>query len=316
MNRKNNIKIFIADDLHQSGIKLLKSKGFLIYIEKSFSNFELINYLKQNAKSDSILIFRSVRIIDKEFIDEIIKFTKIKVLCTASTGMDNVDTAYARRKKLKVINVPDSNYISAAEHTFGMLLAVLKNIVNANDDMKKGIYDYTRYVNYELMGKTIGIIGVGRVGSTVAKYARVFNMNILGNDIIKTLPKKYPWIKFVSKEELIRGSDIVTVHTPLDETTINMFDKKLLSLLKQSAVLLNCARGGIINETELIKMLRRNKIYYAGLDVFMNEPDINREFTDLKNVVLTPHLAGKTKESRERISLNLAQQIIELYKLK
>ncbi|RPI19391.1 MAG: hypothetical protein EHM58_01885 [Ignavibacteriae bacterium] len=316
MNRKIKVNVFIADDLHKSGITMLKDFGFVIYVKKGLDNLALLRYLKLKAANESILIFRSVRIIDKWFIDELLRTTNIKILCTASTGTDNVDVEYAKMKKIKVLNVPDGNYVSAAEHTFAMLLAIVKNITEANDDMKKDIYDYKRYLNYELRGKTIGIIGVGRVGSTVAKYARAFNMNILGNDIKPGLKNKYPWIKFVSKEELLKSSNIVSVHTPLDSSTRNLLDKNRLSLLKKSTVLLNCARGGIVDESVLIKMLKQKKIFFAGLDVFVNEPYINKSFLELPNIILTPHLAGKTKESRERISLNLAKQIIEIYKFK
>lgn len=313
MNKMKKKNIFIADDLHISGVNLLKENGFLVHIIKGLNNVQLLDYLKNADTGYSILIFRSVRKINSNFIGELIKFTNIRILCTASTGIDNVDVKYARRKKMKVLNVPEGNYISAAEHTFGMLLAIMKNIASANYDMKKGLYDYSKYMNHELKDKTIGIIGVGRVGSAVAKYARAFGMKILGNDIKKGLQNKYRWIKFVSKEVLVKNSDIVTLHTPLDSSTRNMMNRKRLSLMKKSSVLLNCARGGIVEEEALIKMLIKKQIYYAGIDVFENEPEINRKFFKLQNVILTPHLAGKTVESKERISYNLANQIIELY---
>jgi D-3-phosphoglycerate dehydrogenase len=311
---KNNIQIFIADEFHKSGIDLLKQKGFDVIYKKGFSNNELLKFLSEYDKRVSVLIFRSVRIINSAFIDNLVSKTKVKIICTASAGFDNIDTLNALKKGLKVFTVPDGNFVSAAEHTIGMLLAAIKNINKADYEMKMRIYDYKRYENHELLNKTIGIIGVGRVGSYVARLSRAFGMKILGNDINSKLKEKYKWIKFVSLNKLLKDSDIVTIHTPLDESTINLLNKNNLRLLKKTAILLNCARGGIVDENVLIKMLKSGKIRYACLDVFKNEPKVNKGLLGLDNIILTPHLAGKTKESKERIAVNLAMQIIDYYR--
>lgn len=312
--KPKNIQIFIADEFHRDGINLLKQKGFVVIYKKGLSNIEMLKYISSGNKYETVLIFRSVRIINSAFIDKLVSKTKTKLICTASAGFDNIDVLYAQKKGLKVFTVPDGNYISAAEHTFGMLLAAIKNINKADYEMKSGIYDYKRYENHELLNKTIGIIGVGKVGSYTARLCRAFGMNILGNDINKKLIKKYKWIKFVSLNKLLKDSDIVTVHTPLDSSTKNLLNKNNLNLLKNSSILINCARGGIINENELIKILKKGKIKYACLDVFRNEPYINKSFLDQENVILTPHLAGKTKESKQRIAVNLALHIIDYYR--
>ena len=161
--------------------------------------------------------------------------------------------------------------------------------------------------------KTVGIIGVGKVGSHAAKLCKSFGAKIIGNDIKKSLKYKYNWIIFKELTELLKVSDIVSIHTPLDRTTRNLLNKNRLRIMKKNAVLINCARGGIVDENELIRLLKSNKIYYAGIDVFENEPDINKNFKRTKNVILTPHLAGKTVESKERISVQLAERIISHY---
>lgn len=191
-----------------------------------------------------------------------------------------------------------------------MLLAMVKKIKAKSDEMKNGVFS-TSYNNSELFDKTIGIVGIGRIGSRVAKIARAFGMNVLGNDINPSLKKKYPWIKFVPLNKLIAGSDIVTVHTPLDETTYHLFSRNNLKLLKPEAIVLNCARGGIIDEAALLTVLKSKKIAGACLDVFENEPSFNKTFTKFDNVLLTPHLAGKTIESRKRMSLLAAENIIK-----
>jgi D-3-phosphoglycerate dehydrogenase len=150
---------------------------------------------------------------------------------------------------------------------------------------------------------------VGKVGSHLAKLCKAFKMKIYGNDIKKNLACKYPWIHFCNLSKLAQLCDIITVHTPLDDSTRNLIDRKLIGKMKKGVVLINCARGGIIDERALIDNLKNKKISYAGLDVYVNEPNINAEFRLLKNVLLTPHQAGKTVESRVRISEMLAERL-------
>lgn len=317
MKPNKNIFIFIADEIHISGLSYLKKKGFTVIRSYELSNSELL-YLMSGfndlTKEPSVLIIRSVRKIDKHFIDKLISSTPVRLICTASSGFDNIDTGYCIKKGIDVLNVPKGNYVSAAEHTLGLILAIAKNIWRANYDMKRRIYNSSRYQNFELMGKTIGIIGVGKVGSHVAKIARGFQMNILGNDIDRSLLAKYKWIKFVALNKLLRDSSVITVHTPLDDSTRDLIGSKELKMLMKDAILINCARGGIVNEKALIKVLEEKKIYYSGIDVFVNEPDINPKFFKLQNVIRTPHLAGKTYESRIRISTQLAEYILAYFK--
>jgi phosphoglycerate dehydrogenase-like enzyme len=237
------------------------------------------------------------------------------VICTASSGFDNIDVKHTKNRRINVLNVPDGNFVPAAEHTFGLILAISKNIIGAHLKMKKRKFD-SSFRNFELQGKRIGIIGVGRVGSYVARIAKSFNMRVLGNDIDNSVIRKYKWIRFLPLNDLIESCDIVSVHTPLDNSTVDLLNGKNLKLLRSNAVLINCARGGIVNEKALIDLLKRKKIYYAGLDVFKNEPEIDKRFCTLGNVILSPHLAGKTIESAERISVQLAERIVMYFKKK
>ncbi len=311
------VNIFIADKIHSKGIQNLKKTEFAVIECFGLENKGLIAFIDGRVSKGypNCLIIRSVR----KFTDnEVYCLSKsgIRVLCTASSGFDNIPVDTCRKHKIRVLNVPKGNYISAAEHTIALLLNILKNITNANKDMKNGSFESLKYVNFELLGKKVGIIGVGRVGSHVAKLCNAFGAEILGNDIKKTLKKTYKWIKFKQLDDLLKASDIVSVHTPLDESTHNLLNEKKLRLMKKSAIIVNCARGGIVNENALISMLKSKKIYYAGMDVFQNEPSIKEKFRNLNNVILTPHLAGKTVESIERISVQLAERIISYYKQK
>lgn len=315
---KKGIKIFIADIIHNAGIDLLEKNGFDIIKSYGLSNKELIKFisyfkpLKTSARN-SALIIRTVRKLGKSDIAQISKYTDIRLICTASSGYDHIDIKETKNHNIHVMNVPDGTSVSAAEHTMAMLLAITKNLIPADKDMKKGIFDFNRYTNTELFGKTIGIIGVGRVGFLVANIARSLGMKVIGNDINKSLKAKYKWIKFVSLKNLLSTSDVITVHTPLDRSTKDLINSVNLKLVNKNIILLNCARGGIINESALLNSLKNKRLFYSGIDVFENEPGFKKEFSKLQNVILTPHLAGKTVESKQRVSVQLAERITQYY---
>jgi D-3-phosphoglycerate dehydrogenase / 2-oxoglutarate reductase len=231
-----------------------------------------------------------------------------------SSGFDNIDVKACDEYNIKVINVYGGNVTSAAEHTFALILAAAKDLSRKNDKMKKGIFDNVSNLNTQLYGRIIGIVGVGRIGSLVAKYARAFGMKVLGNDINPKLKNKYKWIKFVSLNQLLRSSDIITLHTPLDESTYHIINKTNMKLIKREAIFINCSRGGTVDEAALLNSLSNGKLSYAGLDVFENEPLFNKRFTKLSNVILSPHTAGKTAESKKRMSEIAANNIVRHYK--
>ena len=304
--------IYIADKIEENGIGILKKLSYNVITLYGFNNNELIkkiSHLDKNSNSISALVIRSVRTIQKFELDEIVSKTGIRCIVTASSGYDNINYRYAKKLKMKIINVPDGNFISAAEHTMALILAIFKHVCSSSNDMEPDDFKKSEYTNNELYQKKIGIIGVGRVGSHLAKLCKAFKMDVYGNDIKTHLAKQYPWIHFCGLNALARTCDIITVHTPLDESTVNLIDVKLIKQMRSGAVLINCARGGIINENALIENLKRKKICYAGIDVFVNEPVINKGFGGLKNVLLTPHQAGKTVESRIRISKLLAERL-------
>jgi D-3-phosphoglycerate dehydrogenase len=312
MRRSLSVKIFVADKIHTKGIEMLKRAGFKLIECYGLTNDLLIKSIKIESSIEdyfSCLIVRSVRSIRKKDVDVLLK-TPVRLICTASSGFDNIDIKYCKSHRIKVLNVPYGNYISAGEHTVALMLNILKSVSIADSDMKKGLFKSLSYKNFDLSGKKVGIIGVGKVGSYVAKICKAFDAEVLGNDIKKSLKYRYKWVKFKKLNDLLRESDIVTIHTPLDETTRNLLNNERLKKLKRGSILINCARGGIVDEKALIRLLKSRKIYYAALDVFVNEPNFKKDFIKLKNVLLTPHLAGKTIESTERISVQLAERII------
>lgn len=288
MKQFNGFKIFVADKIHPLGLSMLRKSGFTVIEKYGLSNTDLIAFIEINtANKDafSCLIIRSVRNISEKEVKKLSDIS-IKTICTASSGFDNIPIKACKMNSIRILNVPYGNYISAAEHTIALLLNILKNINKSDKDMKTGDFNSLRYVNYELSGKTVGIIGVGRVGSHVAKICKTFGAKVIGNDIKKTLTHIYKWIEFKELDELLKISDIVSLHIPLDSATKNLLTLKKLALMKNNSIILNCARGGIINEQALINMLKNKKIYYAGMDVYENEPYFKKEFTKLENVIL------------------------------
>jgi phosphoglycerate dehydrogenase-like enzyme len=307
--------IFIADDMGVSGIRQLNER-LNVYIIPGLSNNILLRKvasLSNNGSASSAIIVRSVRKIDSKFLDSLHRTTSVRVICTLSSGFDHIDVKAARRIGIDVLNVPGGNNVSAGEFTIAVMLSIAKGIVIADRRMRKGRFEDASKLNFELKDKTIGIIGVGRVGSYTAKLARAFGMKILGNDIRKDLAGRYRYIKFVALNKLLEASDIVTIHTPLDSSTINLINSKNMSLMKRKSVLINCSRGGTVDETALINVLKKGKLHYAAVDVFKNEPHFDKTFRDLPNVLLTPHLAGKTPESRERMSVIAAKNIMKYF---
>jgi D-3-phosphoglycerate dehydrogenase len=305
--------VIISDKINNAGVLLLKNH-FTVLGKYGLSNDKLIDYILSCRRNPAALIVRSTRTIDKKFIKVLSELKSIKVLCTVSTGFDNIDIEACKLYKIKVLNVPLGNYASAAEHTMAMILSIYKQINQVHAAMKKRKFITGYNISKDLSGKTIGVIGVGRIGSYVARLSKAFGMTVYGNDIKKSLPAKYKWIKFTSLNQLLKTCDIVTVHTPLDKSTRDLINKNNLRLMKKDSVLINCARGGIVNEQALFKSLKNKKILFAGLDVYKNEPDIDFSFSMLDNVLLTPHIAGKTKESHKRMSVQAARQIINYYK--
>ncbi len=236
----------------------------------------------------------------------------MKIIATCSRGVDNIDTKYAAIKNIKIINSGGANSISAAEHTIGLILDVFKRISLSDKIVRKGNFKNTDFQRRELYGKKIGIIGIGKVGSHVAKISNAFGMKIIANDIDRNVKKIYNNLDFQSLSFLLKHADIISVHIPYTKENRKFISKEKLELLNENSVFINTSRGGVIDEKHLLKLLKAGKIKFAALDVFEHEPNINHEFFKLKNVILTNHIAGKTVESSVKIAKDIFLQIYNL----
>jgi len=298
---RKKIKILITDKIDLSNIKILPKSQFTVDVNFGISNYAI---LKSKVTYDGIII-RSTRIIDEAFLNK----CKLKLIATCSKGVDHIDVSFAKKKKIEVINCLEGNNISTAEHTMGLLLTIYKKICYSDSLVRNRRFNDFNFNRRELFGKKIGNIGIGKVGSHVVKLSQVFGMEVFANDIDKEVRKKIAHLQFKSLNYILRHSDIITLHIPLDKKNYNFISKEKLNLINPESVLINTSRGRILDEKHLIKLLRQKKIAFAGLDVFHNEPDINKDFFKLDNVILTNHIAGKTQESIEKIAKDVFEQV-------
>ena len=316
------MKVLANDGLDQSGIDGLQKAGFEVITTK-VPQEELINYINENQVRT--LLVRSATKVRKDIIDAC---PSLKIIGRGGVGMDNIDVEYAREKGINVINTPAASSASVAELVFAHLFSGCRFLTDSNRKMpiegdskfaelKKA---YTKGV--ELRGKTIGIIGFGRIGQEVAKMALGLGMRVLAVDnFAEKVNLKVEFfngqsvdfeIKTQSKEEVLKEADFVTLHVPAQKEFV--IGQKEFDLMKNGAALVNCARGGVVDEEALLKALDSGKLAFAGLDVFINEPTPAKSILSHPKISLTPHTGASTNEAQDRIGISLAEQIISILK--
>jgi D-3-phosphoglycerate dehydrogenase len=234
-----------------------------------------------------------------EVTEDVIKASNLKIIGRAGVGLDNIDLNAAREKGVMVVNSPEASTISVTELVFGSLIALMRNIVHAHHSMSGGMWERSRFGGNELFGKTLGVIGFGRIGREVAMRAKAFGMDVMVYDpnITEEDCREFN-TKYSKLSDLLKDSDVITLHMPLTNETRDLIDEEELRLMKESAVIVNIARGGIVNEDSLYKALKGNRIRGAVLDVYESEPPEGSPLVSLDNVVLTPHLGASTEEAQ------------------
>lgn len=297
------IKVLVSDRLSEEGLKILKEvKGFQVDVKTELKP----EALKQIVKDYDALIVRSATRVTREVIEAA---GKLKVIGRAGVGLDNVDLAAATEKGVIVMNTPAGNTISTAEHTMSMILALSRNIPQANASAKKGEWKRSKFMGIELYGKTLGIIGLGRIGGEVAKRAFSFGMKIIAYDpFLSREVAEGLGIEVVELPELFKRSDFITVHTPLTDDTKHVISAKEFAAMKSGVRIINCARGGIIDEAALIEAIKENKVAAAALDVFEKEPlSADSELLKLDNIITTPHLGASTEEAQVNVAVEVSE---------
>jgi D-3-phosphoglycerate dehydrogenase len=297
------MKILVSDPLSEEGLKILKEvKEFQVEVKTDLKP----EALKEAIKDYDALVVRSATKVTKEIINAA---TKLKVIGRAGVGLDNVDLEAATQKGIVVMNTPAGNTISTAEHTMSMILALSRNIAQANASTKQGEWKRTKFMGVELYNKTLGIIGLGRIGSEVAKRALSFGMKVLAYDpFLSAEVAESLGVEPVELKDLLSRSDYITVHTPLTEETKHMLSTKEFGLMQKGARIINCARGGIIDEEALVDAIKEGKVAAAALDVYEKEPlPAESELLKLDNVITTPHLGASTEEAQVNVAIEVAE---------
>lgn len=297
-------RVFLTRKLHDFALKELKKK-YNIEIHSGKIPIPR-SKLKLKIKEIEGLICFPYDKIDKEIMD---LGKNLKVISTYSVGIDHIDTEYAKKSKIRIGYTPEVLTDATADLAFSLIIDILRRISEGDRIIREGkwtqIYGAYDYVGVDLQGKTLGILGLGRIGSTLAKRAKAFDMNIIYHNRkpIQRSKEKLFGVKYVPFNKLISQSDIISVHVPHTKQTDQLFDKKIFNMMKKSAFLVNTARGNIINEKDLVAALRKKAIAGAALDVFQMEP-INKKhpLTKIRNVVLTPHIGSSTKETRAKMA--------------
>ncbi len=304
------IKILITDKLAKEGIELLKSmKDVEPVVKVGIGEEELASIIGQH---DGLIVRSGTKVTAKVLENP----GNLRGIARAGVGVDNIDVPTATRKGILVMNTPGGNTLSAAEHTMALMLAMSRNVVPACNSLKGGAWDRKSYMGNQLNNKTIGIIGLGRIGTAVAKMAGGFNMKIMGFDPLATPPdaEKYSIQITDDINKIFKEADFITLHVPRNEQTMNMIGEAQLKMMKPTMRIVNCSRGGIINEDALYDALEKKIIAAAALDVFAQEPPQNKRYEKVANCLVTPHLGASTTEAQVEVAVEAAQILADFLK--
>jgi len=299
-------KVLVSDTLADEGIAIfMNTPGIEVDVMTNLTHDELKGVI---GNYDGLAI-RSATTVTGDVIE---KAGRLKVIGRAGIGLDNVDVAAASKRGIVVMNTPGGNTITTAEHAISMMLALSRKIPQATSSMKNGKWEKKKFMGTEVYNKTLGVIGIGRVGSIVCDRALGLKMNVMAYDpFISPEAAEKMGIHLASFEEVLENSDYITVHTPLTHETRGIINADAIARMKSGVFIINCARGGIINEKDLHDGLVAGKIGGAALDVFEEEPTHNIELLSLENVISTPHLGASTDDAQRNVAIAIAQQIVD-----
>ena len=298
------LKIFVADDVSDTGLAPLRSAGFTVEKRVGLPRAELVEALKD---SDGLIV-RSETKVTADLLEDA---TSLRVIGRAGVGVDNIDVQAATIRGVVVMNAPDGNTITTAEHTIALLISLARSIPQANSSLKAGRWERKKFIGVELQGKTLGIVGLGRIGRVVASRARALGMQIVAYDpFIAPEQARDLEIELAPLDDVYARADFLTVHTPLTAETRGLINGEVLAKMKHGARLINCARGGLVDEDALYEALSNGSIAGAALDVFSQEPPAqDHRLLQLDQVIATPHLGASTTEAQEGVAFTVAEQM-------
>lgn len=304
----NSFKVLVSDPLSEQGTKMLQDAGVQVDIRTKQSEDELVAIIGDYEG----LIVRSQTEVTRRIFEAA---TKLRIVGRAGVGIDNIDVNAATEKGVVVVNAPEGNTIAATEHTIGLMLALARNIPQADRLLRMGKWERKRFMGVELRNKVLGIIGLGKIGSEVAKRARALEMRVIAYDPYVS----HEWterigVELVAFEEVLAKADFLTVHLPLSPSTFHMIGEEQLAKTKAGVRILNVARGGIIDEEALAKALKSGHVAGAAIDVFEHEPAVESPLFEADSVVVTPHLGASTEEAQVSVAIEVAEDFLRVFR--
>jgi len=302
-------KVLVSDKLSEDGLDVFRKAGFEVDHTPEITQEEI----RDSIHEYDAWVIRSRSKATAEILE---KATKLRVIGRAGVGVDNVDKVAASKRGIIVMNTPGGNTISTGEHAIAMMMSIARKIPMADASMKQGKWDKKLFMGSEFRGKTLGVIGFGRIGQEVAKRMKGFQMSILAYDpFVPEDHMNQMGVSSATVDEICEKADFITLHTPLSAETKNLINAERLKVMKKTTRVVNCARGGIIDEPALAEALKSGEIAGAALDVFENEPLADDSpLRECDNIILTPHIAASTTEAQENVAIQVAEQIVDLLK--
>ncbi|GAW93637.1 phosphoglycerate dehydrogenase [Calderihabitans maritimus] len=299
------MRILVSDSISEKGIEILRKEGgYQVDVKTKLSEDELVDIIGDYHA----LVVRSQTKVTRRIIESA---RQLKIIGRAGVGIDNIDVDAATERGIVVVNAPEGNTVAATEHTIAMMLALARNIPQANQLLKNGKWERKKFLGVELRGKTLGIIGLGKIGSGVAKRAKAMEMKVLAYDpFISEDRAQRLGVELVDFDRIIKESDFITVHLPLTKETYHMISWQQFEAMKPGVRICNVARGGIVDEEALYEALKSGKVAGAAIDVFEQEPLTESPLFELDNVIVTPHLGASTEEAQVNVAVEVAYDII------
>jgi D-3-phosphoglycerate dehydrogenase len=302
------MKILVSDSLSKQGVELLEKAGFTVVVKTKLPKDELFKEIKD---ADGLIV-RSGTKVTAELIAAA---ERLKVIGRAGSGLDNVDTPAATRRGIVVMNTPGGNTVTTAEHTMSMICAMSRRIPQATASMKAGRWEKEKFMGVELYNKVLGIVGVGQIGGYLAKLAQGLGMNVVAYDPYLSEERAQKMgIAILELDELFGSADVISVHTPLTPETKGIINAQAIAKMKPGVMIVNCARGGIVHEGDLVEALKSKRVAAAAFDVFEEEPvKPDHPLLSLDNVICTPHIGASTTEAQENVAVGIAEQIVDYF---
>lgn len=300
------MKVLITDSIHEEGVRLLEKAGLQVDRRTDLA----AGRLEEVIPPYEALLVRSRTKVSGGVIRAAVN---LKVIGRAGVGLDNIDVEAAGRRGIRIVNSPEASTNAVAELTIGLMIALARRLSYADASMKRGVWAKGELIGWELRGRTLGVIGLGRIGARVAEIARSLGVHVLAPERHgdSSLMERIG-IECVPFEDLLRRSDVVTLHVPLGPATKRMMSSKEFEMMKMGSYLVNTSRGAVVDEKALLEALKSGRLAGAALDVYEAEPPSSQDLVAMKNVVCTPHIGGQTEESQKMAGVLLARKVIEV----